>query len=104
MIKFTAEMPFTKAQKAHIHISESDNRNYEAAKAVAKPIKRSCSLLVENLMEALLLQFSVGRARIGIAEVMGSNPVGASAFFLGFLYNGFTSSITARITCAKRRA
>ena len=27
--------------------------------------------------------------RIGIAEVMGSNPVGASAFFLGFLCNGF---------------
>ena len=33
-----------------------------------------------------------------IAEVMGSNPVGASDFFLGFICNCLSYSITARIT------
>ena len=34
----------------------------------------------------------------GIAEVMGSNPVEASEFFLGFVCNCFSYFITARIT------
>ena len=35
----------------------------------------------------------------GIAEVMGSNPVGASEFFLGFICNSLSYFMTARITC-----
>ena len=36
--------------------------------------------------------------RTGIAEVMGSNPVEASDFFLGFICNCLSYFITARIT------
>ena len=36
--------------------------------------------------------------RTGIAEVMGSNPVGASDFFLGFICNCLSYFTTARIT------
>ena len=34
----------------------------------------------------------------GITEVMGSNPVRASEFFLGFICNCFSYYITVRIT------
>ena len=47
VIKFTAEMPFLSRQKPfniHYHISESDPRNYEAAKAHAKPIQKILKL------------------------------------------------------------
>ena len=36
--------------------------------------------------------------RTGIAEVMGSNPVGASDFFLGFLCDCLSYFTTAKIT------
>ena len=36
--------------------------------------------------------------RTGIAEVMGSNPVGASEFFLGFIRNCLSPSASIIIT------
>ena len=36
--------------------------------------------------------------RTGIAEVMGSNPVGASEFFLGFICNCLSDFITVKIS------
>ena len=36
--------------------------------------------------------------RTGIAEVMGSNPVGASEYFLGFLCNCLSYFATVKIT------
>ena len=36
--------------------------------------------------------------RTGIAEVMGSNPIGASEFFLGFICNCLSYFTTAKIS------
>ena len=36
--------------------------------------------------------------RTGIAEVMGSNPVGASEFFLGFLCNSYFTTVKITFT------
>ena len=41
---------------------------------------------------------AVAREATGIAEVMGTNPVGASDFFLGFLRNCLIYFTTAKIT------
>ena len=37
--------------------------------------------------------------RTGIVEVMGSNPVGVSEFFLGFICNCLSYFPTAKISC-----
>ena len=42
--------------------------------------------------------FAVVTHRTGIVEVMGSNPVGASDFFLGFLCNCLSYFTTAKIS------
>ena len=53
--------------------------------------------LTPDLLPARL-HSSVVEHHTGIAEVMGSNPVGASEFFLGFICNCLSCFTTAKIS------
>ena len=58
---------------------------------------RSSQPLAPDLLPARL-HSSVGRASHRYREVMGSNPFGASEFFLGFICNCLSYFMTARDT------
>ena len=87
--------------------SESDPHSYEVTQLQIKPRQNSeAPTGFEPMTNSHLTCFQQGfiaqlieQYRTSIAEVMGSNTVGASEFFLGFICNCFKSYfITARIT------
>ena len=94
-------MSSCKCSIKHFNTSESDPRSYEVTQAVTNKAQTGWMLYqlsYEASLEAGQVRFidqSVEH-RTGIAEVMGSNPVGASEFFLNFICNCLSYFITAR--------
>ena len=81
----TAKISFTLYNLYHIHFTSFTSYNGDNLNSQLTCFRRG---FIAQSVEH----------RTGIAEVMGSNPVGASEFFLGFLCNFLSYFTTAKIT------